>query len=107
MKAAIDLVYAFRQRSNLYLYDIARGRGSQPDGSWKLISWCFLTESNEIYQLLFTSSKILILTKVIACGMLAFMCNSIVCANFNLDFPKMAIFKLQSHIEPTIFMGLF
>ena len=57
MKAAIDLVYAFRQRSNLYLYDIARGRGSQPDGSWKLISWCFLTESNEIYQLLFTSSK--------------------------------------------------
>ena len=33
------------------------GRGSQIGGSWKLVSWCFLTEYNEIYQLLFTSSK--------------------------------------------------
>ena len=35
-----------------------RGPGGSPyDPSWKLILWCFLKERNEIYQLLFTSSK--------------------------------------------------
>ena len=33
------------------------GRGSQYGGLWKLVLWCFLTEYNEIYQLLFTASK--------------------------------------------------
>ena len=31
--------------------------GSKSGGSWKLVLWCFLTEDNEIYRLLFTSSK--------------------------------------------------
>ena len=37
--------------------------------------------------------KILILTKVIARRRLVLMRNSIACANFNRDFPKMAIFQ--------------
>ena len=70
---------------------LLRGPGSKSGGSWKLVFRCFLTEDSEIYQLLFTLSKILNPTKIIAGRKLALMCNSIACANFNHDFPKMAI----------------
>ena len=33
------------------------GGRSKSGGSWNLVLWSFLTEDNEIYQLLFTSSK--------------------------------------------------
>ena len=35
----------------------AGGEEFQSGGSWKLVLRCFLTEDNDIYQLLFTSSK--------------------------------------------------
>ena len=66
--------YTIQQSPNT---NIKGAGGSQSGGSWKLVSWCFLTEDNEIYQLLLLHQKILILTKVIAGRSLVLMCNSI------------------------------
>ena len=86
---------------------ILKGAGGSTCGrSWKSILWCFLKEESEIYQLLFTSSKILILAKVIARQRSALMCNSIARAIFNRDYPKMAILQSSKSIFSYIFWAI-
>ena len=67
--------------------------GSKSVGSWKLVIGVFWKRTARFISWFLPHQKILILAKVIAGRSLALMCNSITCANFNRNFPKMAIFQ--------------
>ena len=79
---ALHALVAFKRTGGLHLVD---------HGNW--FYGVFWQKTMRSISCFLPYQKILILTKVITLRRLALMCNSIACANFNRDFPKMDIFQ--------------
>ena len=91
---------------NLYTvnpYSFKGAGGPRLEDGQNRVLWVFLTEGDPSYQMLFTWSKILFLTKVIAFWNFENTGYYNMCANFYRDFPKMTIFGISKPIFTYIF----